>query len=1281
MPSRPTQKEKLTPTEARVYARPYLEKITPAQRWGSAPAKAIDLYRTDPKTGKLESLAHKYDIGFSGATDEAAMRQPIDPGMLHALHDAQKINPKLSVKPEEMVAILAQEGRTDFGGNDIAPKYFEHNKKSVELYNKLRDMGYDEMQAGMPALMLEKQRVANVKKIPWPIAWNGTGVTEGGRTGEDYIREYNLNLGNVKKNPDVLKAFTEHMSEPAKPKTVEDWNTKDFLARRKMVDKARADMIAKGATDQEAQAAFPDAPIPFPNTPNLAFDQLKEKYAVGGLVGKYAKIIKALDEAAPAVKKTEIFIGPRSAAWDADAHALAVKMEDEGASPSKIWQQTGNWRMPDKNWAQEIIDPIDLYNEEKGIKYAKDTVKAFNANRVEDQKAYEDAGKIGTLFQDLKKTTDNPFVMRHPETNSIMYNGSTGQPLIEPGFDQEAAAFHDSLRQKAIEQFAEKYGYPASEKAVHYYNTVPYSSNIWYGENLKQPKRVSTVNWASPSGPVKIPMKEVIDHPELLDAYPNIGNIAFYKKTMSPGAHGVYSPTFESIGLSKAALNPSSTLAHELQHAVQKIEGWEGGANPKDFPGYSTNAKMALYYRNLGEAVARATQARRGLLTTEAERRAVFPETSLNIPGTKDLSTEDIKSQLMWQGMDPLEKTKALKTALRRPSSESVMYDSDKVQSIVDDLKASINEPPQKFAIGGVVKSIMKGATALKDMEAVAGEAEEAKRLAKIAKSTNIIKEPGGNWLSGPWGNKVVRNTAFEYPESAIEPYLHDLNPQPLNNWIQNKLVRYIKNDLGTNRDEVRKLFDQGIKHYQPRQLNSLEQGNLDLARRNAGMPEENLATTDLGKKWEDAADNSILGLSASRYIDTFNKYDESKAFENNPWLTKIPTNARVHTITSNLMTDLGFDSLISDLRSATIEGGDLPPHLKLDPNKLDKVTVPQAVQLSSKINDWRTQQKLLRDQTSNKNISLVTHKEYPNGYKWVEITHKKPEEIDLPSGTKIVPGAEFDELQVPGEGAFPIYHGGNPNNTKALEIATRRAKKDVSARALRDAFRAEGDIMQNCLKTGAYCDPVMSGDSRIFSLRDEKGEPHVSIEVNQDYPALRDWEDIDPKLKETYLDTIDQYFKDYPNYKTSDLSPREVNDILKEYKAPRPLHSIRQIRGKNNAAPADQYQPYVQDFVKSGNWADVQDLENARLSTLDDHDYDDAGMAIMQLRERMKEAGTTPDQKYFTEQELRDLMDQYGIEQNFAQGGLVASPAQIGYNPQTVQSIVDQLHQEMLNG
>ena len=46
---------------------------------------------------------------------------------------------------------------------------------------------------------------------------------------------------------------------------------------------------------------------------------------------------------------------------------------------------------------------------------------------------------------------------------------------------------------------------------------------------------------------------------------------------------------------------------------------------------------------------------------------------------------------------------------------------------------------------------------------------------------------------------------------------------------------------------------------------------------------------------------------------------------------------------------------------------------------------------------------------------------------------------------------------------------------------------------------------------------------------------------------------------------------------------------------------NIVQIKGKQNKAPKAEYLPYVQDFVKSGQWADVGDIQNTGLRNTSD--------------------------------------------------------------------------------
>ena len=61
------------------------------------------------------------------------------------------------------------------------------------------------------------------------------------------------------------------------------------------------------------------------------------------------------------------------------------------------------------------------------------------------------------------------------------------------------------------------------------------------------------------------------------------------------------------------------------------------------------------------------------------------------------------------------------------------------------------------------------------------------------------------------------------------------------------------------------------------------------------------------------------------------------------------------------------------------------------------------------------------------------------------------------------------------------------------------------------------------------------------------------------------------------------------------DAFQKAANEIIGELPG-----EITQIKGKQNAAPNKEYLPFVQDFVKSGKWFDVQDLSNTELIKID---------------------------------------------------------------------------------
>lgn len=98
-------------------------------------------------------------------------------------------------------------------------------------------------------------------------------------------------------------------------------------------------------------------------------------------------------------------------------------------------------------------------------------------------------------------------------------------------------------------------------------------------------------------GQTQFTLQDVLDHKALFDAYPDLRNLKIHSLGMADiaaGVKGAFSPptTAGSIGemtlAGGKAENVLSTILHETQHAVQRIEGFPRGGNvneflPKDF--------------------------------------------------------------------------------------------------------------------------------------------------------------------------------------------------------------------------------------------------------------------------------------------------------------------------------------------------------------------------------------------------------------------------------------------------------------------------------------------------------------------------------------------------------------------------------------------------------------------------------------------------------------------------------------------------------------------------
>jgi hypothetical protein len=289
---------------------------------------------------------------------------------------------------------------------------------------------------------------------------------------------------------------------------------------------------------------------------------------------------------------------------------------------------------------------------------------------------------------------------------------------------------------------------------------------------------------------------------------------------------------------------------------------------------------------------------------------------------------------------------------------------------------------------------------------------------------------------------------------------------------------------------------------------------------------------TNMGHVWENLADEHVYPQNIKDYIG-----DKPATANRNPWMTdlymKDPT-AKINEIDMDARIGLGFDHLVDELHNSINKYSDIPQHLRLKPETLSKITVPQAVQHVAKINFWRAEQMAKASKESLNDFPIVH--EGGNGYNIHEL--KLPEE----------PPANWRQNDN-GEWVSP-----------SGDITT----KDPRYEMLDKALKNEGSQMGHCV--GGYTNNVANGASRIFTLRDPKGGAHVTIETipsRQAFdktPGMQDITQIKGKANGLVSEKYQNYIQDFLNKNSNQFG--NVNDL-------------------KNVGLAD-----LNSFVKSPNWS-----------------------------------------------------------------------------------------------
>ena len=480
---------------------------------------------------------------------------------------------------------------------------------------------------------------------------------------------------------------------------------------------------------------------------------------------------------------------------------------------------------------------------------------------------------------------------------------------------------------------------------------------------------------------------------------------------------------------------------------------------------------------------------------------------------------------------------------------------------------------------------------------------------------------------------EATRMGAQGYLDAATADLKRYRESKALDAWVDSNLKNYVKKQMGTPEDPVRALHEQGISHL-PEDLQNPEMmwtpEELARDRKMQGFPEEGVAISPTAQMWEQMSDQAIIPTRAgdiqqypaqmekraealAKYHDYERQLDDKlvsflhgKGFDSdqivgllkmpasekanilgdkklgklfrevppypaneqfmresstqNPWLSKVDPNTPVY---SGDISGLGFDHVLDVLREDIAAG-------RIRPEQLNKVSMEQAVRRTHEYD-----QELARKMNEARNTAradLPVYKDYPEGFKWVELN--KP-------------------------GSFAAESKAMGHSVKGYEPPEGHP----------DWTEGSGDSGSLGYGHGGW-EAIKSGKAKVYSLVDAKGEPHTTIEVSRgehpigysfkgagtEFPDTfeynRNFEEgfprPTPEQKQTILKRAAELRSENPRRERMDAFQSAADEVL----GPLPAR-ITQIKGKQNAKPKDDYLPFVQDFVRGGNWSDVGDFKN----------------------------------------------------------------------------------------
>jgi hypothetical protein len=520
----------------------------------------------------------------------------------------------------------------------------------------------------------------------------------------------------------------------------------------------------------------------------------------------------------------------------------------------------------------------------------------------------------------------------------------------------------------------------------------------------------------------------------------------------------------------------------------------------------------------------------------------------------------------------------------------------------------------------GSGRVVQGGLNAIKSIPAAVQHGAQEFAKASAMGVPHVVKPKGGNWF----GNRAEKeiNTLKKdkmaaedleemkrvYPPDVLETmspetrvsvdraFPHLEKEVALNNWVDRNLTNYVKKEMATPEDPVRKLAEQGITHFPIAGEPSYWARHGQSARQDFGGTQ--MAESPLAKQWENRTDSMIMRDTAQQHQDMMHLAPGMYS-DRDEWIKKLAPETPLYSAQQNRFSslDLGFDHIIDVLREDLTAG-------RIRPEQLNKVSMEQAVRRTYEY-DQELAKKMAEARIAARE-GLPVHKEYPEGYRWVELNK---------------PGAFASESEAMGHSV----RGYEPPKGHP------------------DWIEGSGERGSLGYGHGGW-EGIKRGRAKVYSLVDAKGEPHVTVEVGRKYLDRgfrgneRPPEDLYYPLQEKYVKGQESGEID-PNLSFAEWWRKENN--IPEPELP---FEITQIKGKQNAAPKEEYLPYVQDFVRSSGMPVKNDLHHTGLHRIEEK----SDIPGFEEWMRLKALGNVPTipPGYYTPQELLQFGEQSGLKE-----------------------------------